>query len=278
MDILRYAAFTADAHGGNPAGVVLEADKCDDAMMQRVAAEVGFSETAFCVTRLDGGLEVRYFSPKIEVPFCGHATIALAIAHTRRHGPSELRLYTRAGMVPVVTSVTSDGQYTATLTSVPPCTAPIEPADLSELLASLCWAATDLDPVLPVRAAYAGAWHPIVAVRHRSRLASLDYDMERLGDLMGGRDWATVNLIWRESLTVFHARNPFPPGGVREDPATGAAAAALGGYLRETASVTPPATITVRQGEDMGRPSVITVTVPAGRETGIEVTGTAVPM
>lgn len=75
---------------------------------------------------------------------------------------------------------------------------------------------------------------------------------------------------------MFHARNPFPPGGVVEDPATGAAAAAFGGYLRELELVATPATVTIHQGVDMGRPSTITVTVPAEPGTGIGVTGTAV--
>jgi PhzF family phenazine biosynthesis protein len=84
----------------------------------------------------------------------------------------------------------------------------------------------------------------------------------------------TLQLVWRESAGVFHARNPFPVGGVVEDPATGAAAAALGGYLRAAGLVTPPATIVIRQGEAMGRPSRLVVEIPA--RGGIVVTGTAV--
>ncbi|QXJ23807.1 PhzF family phenazine biosynthesis isomerase [Actinomadura graeca] len=278
MDVLRYAAFGVDASGGNPAGVVLGARGCDDAEMQRIAAEVGFSETAFAIARADGGIEVRYFSPLAEVPFCGHATIALAVAYAHRHGPGELRLHTKAGEVPVRTTRDRQDVYTATLTSVRPRTVRIAPDDLFELLAALRWATADLDRDLPVRAAYAGAWHPVLAVRERARLADLDYDMARLNRLMLRQNWATANLLWRESPKVFHSRNPFPPGGVREDPATGAAAAALGGYLRESSLVRPPVTITVRQGEDMGRPSIIHVTVPEGSSTGIEVSGTAVAM
>ena len=71
-------------------------------------------------------------------------------------------------------------------------------------------------------------------------------------------------------------RNPFPPGGVVEDPATGAAAAALGGYLRELGLVDLPATLTLRQGADMGRPGLLTVTIPRDATSGIEVSGTAV--
>jgi PhzF family phenazine biosynthesis protein len=95
---------------------------------------------------------------------------------------------------------------------------------------------------------------------------------------MAARDWTTVALVHREHETLFHARNPFPPGGVREDPATGAAAAALGGYLRELGLVTPPATVTVHQGDDLGRPGVLTVRIPAEPDTGIAVSGSAVPL
>ena len=68
-------------------------------------------------------------------------------------------------------------------------------------------------------------------MRERSLLAALDYDFPMLGALMAQRAWTTVHLVWAESRTLFHARDPFPPGGVIEDPATGAAAAAFGGYL-----------------------------------------------
>lgn len=276
MEILRYTAFSADPAGGNPAGVVLDATGVDAAEMQRVAAEVGYSETAFLVPLGDRRFEVRYFSPKAEVPFCGHATIATAAAYAERHGAGAMHLRTRAGLVEVATTTSADGPTTATLTSIEPLVRPIADEDLGALLDALRWKPTDLDPSLPARVAFAGAWHPIVAAASRERLADLDYDVAALTALMAKREWTTVDLVYRESDRVFHARNPFPPGGIIEDPATGAAAAAFGGYLRELRLVEPPATVTVRQGYDMGRPSVLTVTIPAGRGTGIEVSGAAV--
>jgi PhzF family phenazine biosynthesis protein len=278
MEVLRYVAFGADPAGGNPAGVVLDATGIDDATMLATAAEVGYSETAFVVPSDDGALTVRYFSPLAEVPFCGHATIAMAVAHADRHGAGPLSLRTNVGAVPVTTAVADDGTTTASLVSVAPHTEPLAPPDLAELLSALRWSADELDPALPPRTAYAGAWHPVIAAADRSRLADLDYDMPALSALMARRDWTTVDLVWRESPTVFHARNPFPPGGVVEDPATGAAAAAFGGYQRELRLTSTPATLTIRQGEDMGRPSTITVSVPAERDSGIGVTGTAVPI
>ncbi|WP_329052278.1 PhzF family phenazine biosynthesis protein [Streptomyces violaceus] len=276
MEILRYVAFSTDPKGGNPAGVVLDATGADDAAMLAAAAEVGYSETAFVVPSGDGALDVRYFSPLAEVPFCGHATIATAVAHAERHGTGRLLLRTAAGPVTVTTDRSADGTLVATLVSVTPRTAPIEAGDLAELLTILGWPEADLDPALPPRAAFAGAWHPVIAAASRDRLARLEYDMTALGTLMARTGWTTIDLVQRESPTVFHARNPFPPGGVVEDPATGAAAAAFGGYLRELGLVPTPATLTVHQGVDMGRPSTITVTVPAETDTGIAVTGPAV--
>jgi PhzF family phenazine biosynthesis protein len=278
MEILKYVAFSNDPAGGNPAGVVLDATGVDAPTMLRTAADLGFSETAFVVPSDDGSLGVRYFSPLTEVPFCGHATIATAVAYAERHGIGALKLRTKAGPVSVSTRAADDGTVVATLVSVPPRSVPIEDGDVQELLAALRWSADDLDPALPARAAYAGAWHPVIGAASRARLSDLDYDMPALAELMRHKSWDTVNLVWRESGTVFHARNPFPPGGVVEDPATGAAAAALGGYLRELGLVPTPTTVTVYQGDDMGRPSRIIVHIPAAADSGIEVTGTAVEL
>ena len=71
--------------------------------------------------------------------------------------------------------------------------------------------------------------------------------------------WTTLQLVWRETPELFHARDPFPIGGVIEDPATGAAAAAFGGYLRTLGALPPSGAFTIRQGEDLGRPSLLRV-------------------
>jgi len=76
MNLLRIAAFADADNGGNPAGVMIADTLPDDAEMRRIAAEVGYSETAFAMP-VDDAWRVRYFSPESEVPFCGHATIAL---------------------------------------------------------------------------------------------------------------------------------------------------------------------------------------------------------
>ncbi len=272
--VLRYAAFTTDPAGGNPAGVVLDASRLDDAAMQQIAAQVGYSETAFVTPHADeGALRVRYFSPVAEVPFCGHATIAAAVARAERLGPGAVTMHTQAGIVEVDVAPSPDGPA-ATLTSVPPRSEAFPAAALEAALGLLDWRAEDLDPALPVRVAYAGARHLVLATRTRARLADLEYDFDGLRELMLAHDLTTLQLVHRVERHVFHARDPFPVGGVVEDPATGAAAAALGGYLRELGLVSPPAEVVIHQGAEIGRPSLLRVAIPAAG--GIRVTGTAV--
>ncbi|MFD5870936.1 PhzF family phenazine biosynthesis protein [Streptomyces sp. NPDC060322] len=272
-EVLRYTAFSADPEGGNPAGVVLDASGLDDTAMLAVAADLGYSESAF-LTAPDGhgGYTVRYFSPKAEVPFCGHATVAAALALAERDGPADLVFSTPAGTVPV-SVVREGGELRATLTSVEPHTEDAAPEDVAEALAALDWPATGLNPALPPRIAYAGARHLVLAAATRERLADLSYDFARLEALMRRLDLTTVQLVWRESGSVFHVRDPFPVGGVVEDPATGAAAAAFGAYARELGLVPEDAVLTLHQGADMGRPGTLTVELRSG-DARVRVSGT----
>ncbi|GAB2900124.1 PhzF family phenazine biosynthesis protein [Streptomyces mayteni] len=274
--VLRYTAFSSRPEGGNPAGVVLDATGLSDEAMQRIAADVGYSETAFLTPEgAAGRYAVRYFSPLAEVPFCGHATIATSVALAEQVGPGELTFLTPVGEVPVTVRVDADGGLLATLSSVEAHQEPVAGDDVAEALAALDWPATDLDPALPPRIAFAGARHLVLAAASRERLAALDYDFDRLTALMLRLDLTTLQLVWRESPTVFHVRDPFPVGGVVEDPATGAAAAAFGGYLRDLGFVPPAAVLTLHQGHDLGRPALLKVELRLG-DPRVHVTGTAV--
>lgn len=285
-EVLRYSAFATAPEGGNPAGVVLDASGLDDAAMLAIAADLGYSETAFLtappaeLAASPGGPAperahtMRFFSPKAEVPFCGHATVATAVALGERYGAGDYVFATPAGTVPVTVEA-SGGTLRATLTSVEPRVEDASPADVEEALAALDWPAADLDPELPPRIAYAGARHLVLAAATRERLADLDYDFARLEAFMRRLDLTTVQLVWRASESVFHARDPFPVGGVVEDPATGAAAAAFGAYTRELGLIADDAEFTVHQGEDMGRPGVLTVSLHSG-DPRVRVAGTAV--
>ena len=273
--LYRLSAFTADPSGGNPAGVWIGDALPERREMQQIAAEVGYSETAFLVPGKGARRVVRYYSPEAEVPFCGHATIAAGVQLGRLDGPGNYTFETAAGEVTVVVRHT-DGLTEATLTSVEPQHRIAPPELLRAVLAALHWQSAELDPSIPPALAFAGAWHLVIAAGTAKRLSRLDYDFERLKNLMLDAGLITIQLVWRESNAVFHARNPFPVGGIVEDPATGAAAAALGGYLRDAGLLTAPTTLLIRQGEAMGRPSRITVRLPASG--GIDVSGSAVEL
>ncbi|MFE4975153.1 PhzF family phenazine biosynthesis protein [Kitasatospora sp. NPDC056651] len=274
--VLRYAAFATRPEGGNPAGVVLDATGLTAERMLAIAAEVGYSETAFLTAGpTEGTYRVRYFSPLVEVPFCGHATVGSAVALAERVGPGRYVFATAAGDVPVEIERGADGLLRATLTSVEPKVEEVPADDVEEALALLGWSAADLDPALPPRVAYAGARHLVLPVTTRERLARLEYDFDGLAAYMRARDLTTLQLAWRETPEVFHVRDPFPVGGVVEDPATGAAAAAFGAYLRELGAVPAPVVLTLHQGDDLGRPGVLRVELRA-EDTRVRVSGTAV--
>lgn len=266
--LLRLAAFTTAPEGGNPAGVWVGETLPEETEMQRIAAEVGFSETAFVA---GGGFSrtARYYSPEAEVSFCGHATIAAGVALGQLSGEGTYRLSTLLGEVPVDVR-----GGTASLTSVEPRHLSADQNLIDEALRLLGWKKAELDAAVPPAKAYAGAWHLVLAARSAERLASLDYDFKGLKALMLREDLTTLQLVRREAEGLWHARNPFPVGGVVEDPATGASAAALGGYLRAAGLVKAPARLLIRQGEAMGRPSRITVDIP--ERGGIVVSGAAV--
>ncbi|WP_111768128.1 PhzF family phenazine biosynthesis protein [Nakamurella deserti] len=279
MDVLEYAAFADGPGGGNPAGIVLDATDLDDATMQRVAAEVGHAETAFVVARDPAdprALTLRYFSPQAEVPFCGHATVATAVALAERQGVGTFRFATAPGLVVIATATTADG-IRATFTSVEPAVTTLEREVLDRLLTLLHLDRSDLDDRHPPAEAFAGNRHPVVVLRDPSTFDGFGFDPAAVRALMDEQGWAgTVTVLIERDPTTFEARNLFPVGAITEDPATGSAAASVGAYLRATGAVTPPATVTIHQGRHVGRPSRLTVDVgPAG---GIRVSGGAVRM
>lgn len=269
--LYKLASFSTGDEGGNPAGVWIGEELPSPASMQEIAADVGASETAFIAPAAGRRRVVRYYSPEVEVSFCGHATIASGIVLGREEGEGVYEFDTSIGTV-VVTAWIQDGQVVASLRSVDTRHEAIDDPDLQEILECLHWDDDILDLAIPPVKAFAGAWHLVIATHSADLLAGLDYDFDRLKDVMQRLDLTTLQLIYREREDLFQSRNPFPIGGIFEDPATGAAAAALGGYLRDAGFNSAPFTFRVMQGVTMGMPSLINVEVP--EVGGIIVSGT----
>ena len=277
IEVHRLAAFTTDPAGGNPAGVVVTETALPTARMQAIAAEVGYSETAFLVPAGPRRFDVRYFAPTAEVPFCGHATIASGVLLGQgAGGPGTYVFATASGDVTVDVAVDEHGDAVATLTSVEPSVRLPDLSLLTAVLDAFALTRDDLDGPFPPAIAYAGAQHLILVLAQRGRLAQMSYDFDTVRDLMDDSDLTTIALLWQQNPSIWHARNAFAIGGVVEDPATGAAAAAFGAYLRDGGHLQAPATIEIVQGEDMGRLSELHVAIP--RTGGIAVSGHAVTL
>jgi PhzF family phenazine biosynthesis protein len=269
--VKRLAAFSEGDFGGNPAGVVICEVLPEASVMQAIAAQVGYSETAFAAP-VEGAWRARYFAPEIEVPFCGHATIALGAALAIQQGDGLFRLHLNATQITVEGHRTGSGLIAA-LQSPSTHSEPAEPDLVRESSALFGYRGEDLDARLPPAIAEAGARHLILALKERSRLAEMRYDLATGRDLMLANGFATINLVHAKEPSLFHARNPFAAGGVYEDPATGAAAAALAGYLRDIDWAHGGA-IEIIQGEDMGVPSRLHAEITPQRGASIRISGT----
>ncbi|GAB2833579.1 PhzF family phenazine biosynthesis isomerase [Actinocorallia aurea] len=250
--------------------------------MLEVAREVGYSETAFVTEGpvREGGaarVGVRYFSPGAEVPFCGHATVALAAALAERTGPGAYVFATAAGDVALDTVLDAEGTAGVSFRSVDTATRPLEGAKLRELLAALGLEATDLDPAFPPLESFAGNWHPILVLRDRELFHQFRFAPREVAALMRAYGWTgTVTVLSLLGPGEYEARNLFPVGRITEDPATGSAAASTGAYLRAIGRAGAGDRIVIRQGAHVGRPSLLIADIPA--EGGITVAGGAVPL
>lgn len=268
MNVQRIAAFSDGEFGGNPAGVVI----CDALAMQAVAAQVGYSETAFAAP-IDEGWRVRYFAPETEVPFCGHATIALGAALALEHGDGVFALLLNHANI-TVEGRREGTMIAAALQSPPTRSEPAKPRLITDALALFSYSEDDLDQRIPPAIADAGARHLVLALNSRQRLSAMNYDLAMGRTLMNEAGVVTIVLAYAEAPQLFHTRNPFASGGVYEDPATGAATAAFAGYLQDL-NWPHGGAINIVQGEDMGMRSCLRAEIPPTPGATIRVSGTA---
>jgi len=267
MNVLKLAAFSKNGQGGNPAGVAFYDEMPTAEEMMRIAKQVDYSETAFLVQQNDGW-RVRYFAPELEVPFCGHATIALGAALGEKFGEGTYKLFLNDSQI----TVRAEKDMKATLQSPQTKTEDVSKDYLDKVLASFHLTVDALNPAFPPQFGSAGAKHLILFVKERQTLADMNYDFEITKSLMAEQNVVTISLLWNESDSIFHSRNAFASGGVYEDPATGAAAAALAGYLRDI-DWKGKNEFTILQGEDMGVPSRLIVKYTPIKGESISVSG-----
>jgi trans-2,3-dihydro-3-hydroxyanthranilate isomerase len=293
--MMRYRFVTADVFtdkifGGNPLAVLPDADGLDDRQMQSVAREFNLSETVFVLPPDDPAhsKRLRIFTPAQELPFAGHPTVgsalvlaglgALSLAGAR----TAITFEEGAGPVPVTIRAEGGRPVSAELTAprAPEVRPAPEPASLAAML-GLTAADLRTDRGLP---AFASCGLPflIVELGDAAALGRARLDPARAHALLADAWSQAVYLVTRDPAGLevdFRARMFAPAAGVGEDPATGSAAAAFGGWLgRHEAPDDGTARYRVAQGIEIGRPSRLEIEVEtrAGQVATVRVGGSAV--
>jgi PhzF family phenazine biosynthesis protein len=196
------------------------------------------------------------------------------VALAEAQGDGVFAFSTPVGEVAITTRTDTLGR-TASFTSVEPRVEPLGDEALDAVLALIGARRSDMDAAHPPMLVFAGNRHPLVVLADGALFDAFTFDAGVARALMDAEGWPATIIVLRDlGDHRWDARNIFPVRALIEDPATGAAAAATGAYLRATAALDPPARIVIMQGRHVGRPGVLTVDVPAAG--GITVTGSAV--
>jgi len=271
LRINRIAAFSHNNIGGNPAGVMI----CDNFPLENemleIAKRVGYSETAFLM-KMDDGWRIRYFAPEIEIPFCGHATIASGAVLGENFGEGNYKFLLNDGEIDVNVSKSKNGIYIASLQSPKTYSQNVPQNYANEILNEFNLTQEDVNKNFPIRYAFAGAKHIIIVLKELAQLKAMKYNFDSLKLVMQKENLTTVSLLWQETSVLFHSRNPFPTGGIYEDAATGAAAAAFAGYLRDI-KFQGENYFKIIQGEDMGLTSHLLVEYEDEIGSSVKVSG-----
>jgi PhzF family phenazine biosynthesis protein len=280
-------AFTRQRYSGNPAIVVLDADELSAEQMQMIATEVN-GETAFVLEAESGDhdMQVKFFTPRHEVPFVGHATIAAQYVRAKKDGKptGKLRQRTGAGVVEIeVTEV--DGDLRVAITQSPPSLGPVIPEHhRRQVLNALGISSPSLHVDCPLQVLTKGGSRLLVGLQSNDLLSSIKPDFEELARLtshVGAEGYFVFAITEHEGQPATESRMFVPALGIREDPVSGNAHGMLGVYLVNHGLLTPKNGRLVfqgRQGMWMRRPGMVEVEIESSGKVAqsVRIVGDAV--
>ncbi len=270
MKVEKVSAFAYENRGGNPAGVLILDEMLSEKQMLEIAKEVNYSETAFLLKQGDS-FRIRYFSPEIEIAFCGHATIASGFILGQKFGLGIYELILNDGKIQIEVSENNNKIFTS-INSVTTYTYDIEKDYIDSVLNAFSFSKNDLNEKYPIKVSFSGINNLILFVKDKKTLQEMKYDFEKVKELMINKNIVTINILWEENENLFHSRNAFAYGGVYEDPATGSAAISLGEYLRSI-GIKKSGEIEILQGFDMKQPSQLFISFNETLNSSIKVSG-----
>jgi PhzF family phenazine biosynthesis protein len=282
--IFQVDAFTDTKFSGNPAGVVLDAQLLSPAEMQAIARELNNGDTAFVLPPGAAGhdIDVRFFTPRKEAPFVGHATLA-AHAVLAQSSPQALRRqHGKTGVVEVRALARNEGF--SIRQPAPPIGRTLAADELAQVLSLLGLTPEHVDPACPPRIAGAASTRLLLGVRDGEALDAMQPQLAALGALspqLGAQGYFVFSRTSRTAGCTTEARMFCPALGIDEDPVSGNAHAMLGVYLVEQALLQPQGQIAEfvgAQGMHVGRPGRVGVSVEltASKPVAVSIAGQAV--
>lgn len=284
--LFQVDAFTDRRFAGNPAGVVLDAHVLTDEEMQALARETGHGDSAFVLPPdgPDHDLRVRFFNPRAEAAFVGHATVAVHAVLALLGLPPQPRQKQRTGIIEVHTGGTADAPVIGLRLPVPALKRHVGGAELAPVLEALQLAPTDLDPRFPPMIAGDTSTRVLLGVRDAAVLARAHADAARLAALSATLQAPGYFLFTTRTQQAGHdteSRMFCPALGIPEDPVSGNAHGLLGTYLLRYGALRPRdgvAAFTGAQGQSVGRPGTVQVVLELQQRTvrSIRISGSAV--
>ncbi|WP_134684786.1 PhzF family phenazine biosynthesis protein [Brevibacillus migulae] len=271
-------AFTERAFGGNAAGVVPEGEALTEQEMQQIARELNQSETAFLrkSEHIQADFRIRYFTPAEEINFCGHATVATAWLLASEYGwndKEQVVFETNVGLVPVRFEREEGILQRVTMTQVAPKVKDFH-LPVSEIAGLVGIPETEIDARYPIRLSNTGNWHLLVPVKSWRAIDEAQPRLAELAEMNREYEISTTHLFTFDTQGDIHdlyTRDFCPAIGIPEDPVTGAANGALAGYLVLEGILSGKDTheLLVAQGNAIGRPGTLKVTILTGDGTPV---------
>lgn len=235
IKIKQVDAFTSIPFGGNPAGVVTDANNIDDFIKQKIAKEMNLSETAFVSSSDKADFKVQFFTPKFEVDLCGHATIATfdTLYKENKLDLSKDKFYqeTKAGVLPVEIRNIDDRRIFM-MTQVNPKFTNLNHLR-KEIAQSLNINSEDLLPY-PIESVSTGLWWLVFGVKGLEVLKNITPNLDKIYKLSEENNFVGISLFTMETFNddcTYHIRSLAPYCGVAEDPVCGTGNGSVSSYI-----------------------------------------------
>jgi trans-2,3-dihydro-3-hydroxyanthranilate isomerase len=274
--------FTTTRFEGNPLAVFTDGDSLSDDQMQAIAREMNLAETVFVQKPTDERAlaRLRIFTTREELKLAGHPVVGtwfllaeLGVVPAQEGGVHVMQ-ETGAGVLPVEIRFKDGRPQRVTMTQTEAAFRPVK-FKKTALAKSLGLAPKDFDSHLDPECVSTGIFNLMVPLKNRAALGKIAMNMFELRKLLGKNATMAYCFATGGNGKVFS--RGMLPWEIYEDPATGSAAGSLGAYLVRHGKLAPGHTLSILQGEEMGRPSHIEVEVTqSGKKLVPRVSGAAV--